>query len=643
MKKATYLKEASQKFQLTVCTDVSGIPEAARSNVSRFMVNTPTHPHLEALTVSMPIPEKLKQEIPMEFTADAFAIRMEENRVVVYGDDSRGQLYGLMTFLRLLNDEGCFGYGLVCDQPVCTFRGIKLMMPGRDEIGYFKDFIDCMLYFRHNTVMLELGGAMEYKRHPEINQGWEEYAAFMAEYSGKSIEIQKSFPWAKNSIHSNNGQGSYLTQEEVRDLIDYCAQRGITVIPEVPSTSHCDYLLYNHRELAERCEDPYPDTFCPSNPASYELLFDILDEVIEVFHPDIINVGHDEYYSINICDRCRKRHKTNAEIYAEDLTKIHDYLASKGVKTMIWSEKLLNTVVGDGRGFGGARVLVYNDGPKGDGSLIQVIQPTWPARDLIPRDIFCLNWYWFFGEQGDKEIADFSGAFGNFRGYEMEHFRRRCGTNVTGGICSDWGATSPVYLQRNAIYFALAYNDWLYWDAAFDDSDDSQFMGVVEAAFRELFDYNYGAEQNRKGRYIEVDHTTDREAAYCEFVDGIFTEGEKYREDYYLGNYRIRFADGTELTKEIYLGEHIGCENAQWCDKRVYLGPVDGMPVDRIIRLDPRIAETGWSTLPHSCDGKVFYKYYIENPCPGKQIADVRFEPAENARWTVTVRNVREV
>lgn len=643
MEKMKYCKVSSQKLQLTVHTDLSAVPEVAKSNVARFLVEQPTRKQITSVSVAEPIPEEVKRAASVGHEEDAFAICMEEERVVIYGDGYRGQLYGLMTFLRLLDEEGCFGYELVYDHPVCSFRGIKLLMPGRDEIGYFKDFIDCMLYFRHNVVMLELGGAIEYKRHPEINEGWEEYAAFMSEYSGKSIEIQKSFPWAKNSIHSNNGNGSYLTQEEVRDLIDYCAQRGITVIPEVPSTSHCDYLLYNHRELAERCEDPYPDTFCPSNPGSYELLFDILDEVIEVFHPDIINVGHDEYYSINICDRCRKRHKTNAEIYAEDLTKIHDYLASKGVKTMIWSEKLLNTVVDDGRGFGGARVFVCNDGPKGDGSLLQVIQPTWPARDLIPKDIFCLNWYWLFGEQGDKEIADFPGAFGNFRGYEMEHFRRRCGSNVTGGICSDWGATSPVYLQRNAIYYALAYNDHLYWDADYDDSDDAQFMSVVKAGFQTLFDYRYGVEQNRKGKYIEVLHTTDRESVYCEFVDGVYTEGEKYRADYYLGSYRIRFTDGTVFTKEIYLGEHIGCENAQWCDKRVYIGPVDGMPVDRLIRLDPRITETGWSTLPMSFDEKVYYKYYIDNPHPDKEIADVQFELAENADWTVTVKSARKV
>lgn len=72
----------------------------------------------------------------------------------------------------------------------------------------------------------------------------------------------------------------------------------------------------------------------------------MLDEVIEVFNPEIINIGHDEYYSINICDRCRKRLMTNYEILAEDLTKIHGYLAAKGVKTMIWCDKLMNVETG---------------------------------------------------------------------------------------------------------------------------------------------------------------------------------------------------------------------------------------------------------------------------------------------------------
>ena len=107
--------------------------------------------------------------------------------------------------------------------------------------------------------------------------------------------------------------------------------------------SHSDYLLMPHPELAERAEDPYPDTYCPSNPGSYELLFDLLEEVIEVLEPKIVNIGHDEYYSVGLCDKCKN--KPAEELLAGDITKIHDFLAERGVKTMMWGDKRLKIVL----------------------------------------------------------------------------------------------------------------------------------------------------------------------------------------------------------------------------------------------------------------------------------------------------------
>ena len=643
MENFKYAKKSAEKRQFTVNTDISAVPPAAAANMKRFAVSISQCPEIRAVTVSKPIPESVKKSIEKAANAavngggEAFVICKNGGDIAVYAGGDRGILYGLMTFLRLLDSDGCFCYDSVYDHPESGFRGIKLLMPGREEIKYFKEFIDCMLYFRHNTVMLEIGGAMEYKRHPEINEGWEEYAAFMSEYSGKSKKLQENtYPWRKNSIHSNNGAGSYLTQAEVKDLIKYCNDRGVSIIPEVPSTSHCDYLLTRHPELAERPEDPYPDTFCPSNPDSYRLLFDVLDEVIEVFNPEIINIGHDEYYSINICDRCRKRLMTNYEILAEDLTKIHGYLAAKGVKTMIWCDKLMNVETEDGQNFGGALNRIYKNW-NAQGELLAVLRPTWQARDMIPKDIICMNWFWSYGERYDGEVKDFPVVFGNFRGYGMNNYRERCGNNCTGGMCSDWGATSPVYLQRNCIYIAMAYNDRLYWDGTYDDTDDAQFAECVDMCFKLLFDYNYGACINRQQKYIEVAHTTNRQAWYHDFVDGIFADGEEYRSNYYLGYYSISYTDGTSYNKEIFLGEDIGCDTAEWYGKSVDINGDDGTPGIRSTRLVGKLGETAYSTLPFVKDGRVYYKYLIENPYPAKQIADVKFILPEGADWTVSV------
>lgn len=637
MRPFALLKKSGKTAAFTGKTELVGVPAPARAIMERFAVEKAHSEEIDSIHAASPIPEKIRREVSASGNEESFAIRKEGTRISVYGEGERGILYGLMSFLRLLDEKGQFGYELVYDTPVSAFRGVKLMMPGRSEIGHFKDFVDCMLYFRHNTVMLEIGGAMEYKRHPEINEGWEEYAAFMSEYSGKSKLLQEyTFPWRKNSIHSNNGAGSYLTQDEVRDLIDYCRERGISIIPEVPSTSHCDYLLTRHPELAERCEDPYPDTFCPSNPASYELLFDVLDEVIEVFRPEVINIGHDEYYTTNICDRCRKRIMTNYELYAEDVTKIHDYLASKGVKTMIWCDKLMNLLTEDGQNFGGALNYVYEEWDLSK-ELLSVIRPTWPARDLLSKDIICMNWSWGYGEEHDEEIARFPAVFGNFRGYDMTHFQRRCGKNVTGGMCSDWGATTPIYLQRNRIYITMAYNERLFWDETYDDTDEEQYCRALDLCFRQLFDYHYGTPVNREGRYVEILHTTQKQVPYHEFVDGIFTEGGEYERDYYLGAYRLHYADGTTQDRKIYLGEQIGWAGAEWYGKTVETGKSDATPGIRTSKLEPKIGEVAYSTLPVRESGKVFYKYLLENPCPEKRPVRVEFCPAEQANADVEI------
>lgn len=635
-------KIATSKIQFTVNTDVEMLPNASKKNLERFAVKQPTHQQISRISISMPIPEWIKQKNQRMGMEESFAIERKKTEIVVHAGDYRGQLYGLMSFLRLLDEEGCFGYELVCDVPVSSFRGVKLMMPGREEIEHFKNFIDVMLYFRHNTLMLEIGGGMEYKRHPEINEGWEEYALFMSESSGKAKIIQEhTYPWRKNSIHCNNGGGSYLTQAEVKELIEYCAERGIEIIPEVPATSHCDYLLTRHPELAERCEDPYPDTFCPSNPASYELLFDVLDEVVEVFHPQMINIGHDEYYSINICDRCRKRRLSNYEIYAEDVTKIHDFLMSKGVKTMIWCDKLMNVETEDGQNFGGAINYVYQEwDPKKE--LLAVISPTWQARDMIPRDVICMNWLWSYGEIHDREIAKFSVVFGNFTGYNISSYHKRCGNNVSGGMCSNWGGTNPVYLQRNGIYISLAYNDCLFWNKTYNDTDDTQFQVVLDRCFRLLFDYHYGVPQNRIGHYVEVFHTAQEDIPYEDFVDGVLAEGKAYHEKYDLGYYRITYSDGTQDVQNVIWGENIGFDAVQWYGEQVTTAGSDAAPGVRSTRLLPQLAQMAYTTLPVLTDGKVYYQCLLKKS-NDREIEKIEFIPNQNQTCKVDNLQIRTI
>ncbi len=614
-------------------TKLLNVPEHLKATLARFARKNADNA-IGSLKAQSPIPEEIKAEVKDYISNDeGFIIKAENGEVTVFADTARGINYGLMTFLHSLDKNGAFNNDIIWDYPISPFRGIKLMMPADTEIEDFKSFIDDMVFFRHNTIMLEIGAAMEFKNHPEINEGWEEYAAFMSEYSGKSIDIQEhTFNWRKNSIHSNNGGGSYLSQEMVkRDIIDYCTEREIEIIPEMPSTSHCDYLLTRHHELAERQEDPYPDTFCPSNPDSYKLLFEVFDEVIDVFKPRILNIGHDEYYSINVCDRCRKRLMSGAEIFAEDMNKIYDYLSSKGVQTMFWCDKILDVRAFEGLNFGGAVCHFY---PPSTGEIIG-IPSTYKAKDMLPKDILCLNWMWSFGPKYDEDLREFPVAFGNFRGANMRNYRRRTGKNGIGGMLSNWGGQAKSYLKRNGVYFNMAYNDLIYWEENYDDNDDKQFEDAIAYSFDRLYSYNFCPAAVEDTNLIEVVHTTDRYIPFKGFADGVYAEGKEYHDTYYMGDYVVKYSDGATAEFEVLLGENIANSNIEWYGKTIAAKASDGEPGVKETRIDPLLSELAYTAMPIYKNGKVYTKTAFVNPYPEKQISEIKFVAKPNADFTV--------
>lgn len=621
-----FSKNAPTRVKLTPETELIGLSSHEVSVIKDF-ARDGDEEAISRISSQTPIPENLAMLIESEsglaFTRKkgAFVITLEGSDITVYSDEDEGRQNGIMTLLQSLDSNATYKDAILYDYPIAPIRGMKILMPGHDEMEEFKKAIDTLVFFRHNTLMLEIGGAMEYKRHPEINEGWVEYCAFMSEYSGKTIDLQeRTYPWRKNSIHCNNGKGSFLAQEEVRELVRYCEERNVTIIPEVPSTSHCDYMLIRHPELAERCEDPYPDTFCPSNPDSYKLLFDILDEVIDVFHPDIINIGHDEYYSINVCDRCRKRILSNADIFAEDVCRIHSYLAEKGVKTMLWCDKLMN--VTEDQGYGGALSYIYFEwDPSKD--LLAVLRPTWEARFKIPKDVICLNWYHSFPEKYDDEIRDFPMVFGNFTGRNMRGFRRRLGENGFGGIASNWGGVSDVYFRRNNVYSSVVYNESLFWDSSYNDSSDEEYAERTDRAFRALFGYRYRRDLGKNGALIEVIHTTDAEIPYRHFVDGVFPEGKEFDSKYLAGEYTVTLEDGESFTHRVVYGENLISSATPWYGIENKAAATTDAPGVRKARINITLSSLSGEVIPEYRDGKTICKIYIRNPHTEKRVSSV--------------------
>lgn len=295
---------------------------------------------------------------------EGYVLRITPEGVALCGYDEAGTFYAVQSLVQLVEQAGSLRSLrlpalTVIDWPRHSFRGVHIYGPGRDAIPFFKKYVRRFLSrFKLNRIIWETAAGIEFESHPEINRAWEETATRLR-------TDQERYP--PQGHHAEIGSWSYITKAEARELIQWCRRHHIEVVPEIQSLSHCAYLLAAHPEIAEDPSLDLPHTFCPSNPRSYEILFDISDELYRLFEPRMVSIGHDEWRVHNVCERCRERPAW--ELFAEDVLRTYEFWKERGVRVVMWGDHLLER---------------HNGGER-DG---------WTSRALpqIPRDIIIANW-----------------------------------------------------------------------------------------------------------------------------------------------------------------------------------------------------------------------------------------------------------
>lgn len=430
---------------------------------------------------------------------------------------------------------------------------VKLYLPARECIVGFKEFLCFCARFGINTVMLEVGGAMEYRKHREINEGWRNYSALFRHSPDAAFQAQYANNFPKNAIHWENGGGDYLLQAEVRDILAHCRSLGLNVIPEIPSLTHCDYLLYAHHELAERQEDSLADHYCPSDERVYELLFDILQEVIEVFQPSILNIGHDELYTVGICEKCKTK---NAEdLYTQDILRIYTFLKKQNIRTMMWADKLLCSRDKKGVPYGGNELHMVYAPEEGGGTV--TVPSVWKTIERLPKDILLLHWHYLFGEWTENLFAQygFDYIYANLNPLTMPALESRLQKEHAVGYCiSNWSGIGADLLQRNGIYFSVAFmNEWRSLRVSDPDSLLASVVAISEKLYRDrLATLGKNLIRVRHASLIAIEHRA--------FADGNFMDYDKDC----LGWYEIVYQDGSVQREKIYFGLNVNLKDLKF-------------------------------------------------------------------------------
>jgi len=400
--------------------------------------------------------QKNKSANPKALGDEGYILSVSQNAAVVAANTDKGALYGFQSLRQLLQKDGervSLPNIIIRDKPAVSFRGIRLYVPGPENIAFFKRFVrDFMALYKFNTVMLEMNGVMRLDSHPEINVGATEFANEM-NYSRRNRPAGPGGQF-QDSAHHDAGDGRILEKKEVADLVDYIRRFHIEVIPELPSLTHVYYLLNRHRELAEIRDAEWPDTYCPSNPDSYKLLFDVYDEYIDVIHPKRIHIGKDEWrMPVNVCPRCKG--KDYKELYVRDVNKIYEHLKSKGVEVGLWGDHLLENVRGKG----------FREHETKSGYQYQAPGAITPGQveQSIPKDILVFNWFWG-DSKNDLAVQQFGfkQVYGNLRPNISLWKERIMLPGVLGGAPSSWAGTTELNFGKDLLYDFLGCANLLW-------------------------------------------------------------------------------------------------------------------------------------------------------------------------------------
>jgi hypothetical protein len=119
-------------------------------------------------------------------------------------------------------------------------------------------------------------------------------------------------------------------------------------IPLLETLGHSSWLFGRgqNRDLLQDPTVPNPWVYDPLNPRTYQVLFPIFDELIALFKPKYIHIGHDEVRGIHPFPSSPQGLQLGfGQLFLMDTQRLHEYLTSKNVEVMMWQDELLSAEV----------------------------------------------------------------------------------------------------------------------------------------------------------------------------------------------------------------------------------------------------------------------------------------------------------
>jgi hexosaminidase len=283
-----------------------------------------------------------------------YKLIISSQQVVIAGKGA-GLFYGIQTLLQLIPVDHSASIKIPCaeieDYPRFAYRGIMLDVCRHFfPVEYIKKTIDMMAYYKLNNFHWHLtddqGWRIEIKKYPRLTEIGSQRAQTL---------IGSSHNRALPKQYDGMPYGGYYTQDQIRDVVKYAADRYINIVPEIEMPGHSSAALAAYPELS--CDPSktykvaeswgvFKDIYCPTD-KTFDFLEDVLTEVMELFPSKYIHIGGDEvpkdaWKNSAFCQKLMKKMKlkNEEELQSYFIQRIEKFVNSKGRSIIGWDEIL---------------------------------------------------------------------------------------------------------------------------------------------------------------------------------------------------------------------------------------------------------------------------------------------------------------
>ena len=296
-----------------------------------------------------------------------YRLEVSARRILIDGASNTGLFYGIQTLLQLMPTSAFSGEMVgshvlipcldIEDTPRFPWRGALLdvarwYMP----VDPILRFIDAMALHKLNTLHLHLnddqGWRLEIPKYPLLTS----VGAFRSETMVGQVVRDPADPLFTHSMYLYDGQphGGFYTQDEMRDIVRYAAERHIDIVPEIDMPGHAQAAIAAYPHLGCTANAPavsgnwgiHAYLFNPSE-ETISFLQDVLDDVLDIFPSRHIHLGGDEAVKQQWAESkvCQARiHElglgSEEELQAFFMGRMATYLAERGRTLVGWDEIL---------------------------------------------------------------------------------------------------------------------------------------------------------------------------------------------------------------------------------------------------------------------------------------------------------------